>query len=118
MLRVRAEIYFAAKLQALNFHFFIPATFEHMKDIFSPPIRMTEACGHNFCHACISFHTAGQDSPEWFCPECRSVQVKFPDDLLRNRLVEKAVESHRSPQDQQPSRNLCRKHGLELTLCK
>ena len=79
---------------------------------------MTEVCGHNFCHACITFHTAGQDSPEWFCPECRSLQAKFPSDLLRNRLVEKAVKSHRSPHDQQPSKNLCRKHGLELTLCK
>ena len=118
MLRARAEIYFAAKLQALNLHFFITATFQHIKDIFTPPIRMTEACGHNFCHACISFHTAGQDEPEWFCPECRTAQVKFPDDLARNRFVERAVESFKSPQNPQQSKPMCRKHGLELTLCK
>ena len=79
---------------------------------------MTEGCGHNFCHACISNHIADQDNTEWFCPECRSKQRKFPTDLVRNRLVEKAVESHRSPQNPEQSNSLCRQHGMELTLCK
>ena len=118
MLRARAEIYFATKLQVLIFHLFITTTFQHMEDLFTSPIRMTEVCGHNFCHSCISFHTAGQDQPEWFCPECRTAQVKFPDDLARNRIVERAVESLKSPKTNLLVKPMCGQHNLELTLCK
>ena len=70
--------------------------FDHVEDIFKPPIRMAEDCGHNFCHSCISEFIGRQDlDPQefWDCPECRSVQEKHPRQLMRNRLVEKAMES-------------------------
>ena len=90
---------------------------EHLalKDKFTPPIRMTEHCGHNFCHACISSFIAGQLF--WNCPECRSQQTKKPDDLVRNRLVEKAVKQFNASPGPSQSKALCPYHGLELSIC-
>jgi len=102
---------------------------------------MTEACGHNFCHACLLQFINGQNGRgpdgdiseesrseitkfpptgqnEWLCPECRSVQTKQPEELMRNRLVERAVESFNASSLQNPASNLCSHHNLELTLCK
>ena len=89
---------------------------ERTKDVFKPPIRMTENCGHNFCHTCISEFIGRQEF--WNCPECRSVQEKHPRQLMRNRLVERAVESFLDSELQKKSKNICRHHNLELTLCK
>ena len=77
---------------------------------------MTEACGHNFCHTCLM--EIINDQNEWLCPECRSVQMKKPDDLMRNRLVERAVESFNASSNRNQATNLCSHHNLELTLCK
>ena len=77
---------------------------------------MTEACGHNFCHTCLLQLIDGQT--EWFCPECRSFQSKRPDELMRNRLVERAVESFNETSTQNQAKNLCSHHNLELSLCK
>ena len=41
---------------------------------------MTEACGHNFCHSCISNLIA--DGESWNCPEYRSEQIKLPKDQI------------------------------------
>ena len=86
------------------------------KEIFKPPIRMTEECGHNFCQDCLS--SLDNDQNEWLCPECRSVQSRQPDKLMRNRLVEKAVESFNVALTQIQVTNLCSHHNLELSLCK
>ena len=94
----------------------LPSYSKHLKDIFTPPIRMTEDCGHNFCHGCLSNFIATKDN--WICPECRSEQVKSADDLLRNRLVEKVVEQFNALQSQNESKPRCRRHGLELSICK
>ena len=84
------------------------------KEIFTPPIRMTEHCGHDFCQKCLVEFVS--DENEWFCPECRSVQSKQPDNLVRNRRVERAVESHNAISNQ--ANNLCSHHKLELSICK
>ena len=84
--------------------------------MFTAPVRMTEGCGHNFCHACLLNFTAGQEY--WFCPECRSEQTKQPDNLMRNRLAEKGILSYNAEKQRDKSRNLCSHHNLELTLCK
>ena len=76
---------------------------------------MTEHCGHNFCHACISNFIAGQET--WNCPECRSEQTTQADGLVRNRLVEKAVKQFHASQDPNQSKALCPYHGLELSIC-
>ena len=94
---------------------------------------MADACGHNFCQNCLLVHIGGPyrsllaeigGGNEWNCPDCRSEQSKKPDELMRNRLVEKAVESlndnlsFNATVTQNEVRNLCRRHNLELTLCK
>ena len=94
----------------------IISRYQHKIDIFSLSIRMAEVCGHNFCHECIAKVIADHD--EWYCPECRSVQVKRADDLTRNRLVEKAVESLNASGTQIQNINRCSHHNLELSLCK
>merc|ERR1711953_272711 len=83
-------------------------------DIFTPPILMTDHCGHNFCHACISNFIADQEN--WNCPECRSEQTKQPDNLVRNRLVEKAVKQFYASQDCLQHKNeQCWKCNFEKT---
>lgn len=77
---------------------------------------MTDACGHNFCHDCL-LSVIGEKT-EWLCPECRSDQLKTPDELTRNRLVEKAVESFNASLVQNEAKSLCSHHNLEITLCK
>ncbi len=72
---------------------------------------MTEDCGHNFCHTCISEFVGRQEF--WNCPECRSVQEKHPRQLMRNRLAERAVESFPDTELQKKSKNMCRHHNLE-----
>ena len=94
---------------------------------------MADACGHNFCQNCLLANIGGPyrsllaeigGGNEWLCPECRSEQSKKPDELMRNRLVEKAVESlndnlsFNATVTQNEVRNLCPRHNLELTLCK
>ena len=77
---------------------------------------MTEHCGHDFCHNCLVEFVS--DESEWFCPECRSVQSKQPGDLVRNRRVERAVESYNATPIQNEGNNLCSVHNLKLYLCK
>ena len=48
----------------------------------------------------------------------KAPQEKHPRQLMRNRLVEKAVESFLDSELQKKSKNICRHHDLELTLCK
>ena len=102
-----------------------------MKEIFKPPIRMADVCGHNFCQNCLLAHIGGPyrsllteigGENEWLCPECRSEQSKKPDELIRNRLVERAVESFNNSDEakvtQKGVQSLCPHHNLKLTLCK
>ena len=77
---------------------------------------MTEACGHNFCHDCLSRYIAAQEY--WNCPECRSEQVKRADDFLRNRLAEKAVEQYNAAKIKTQSKPLCSYHDMEFSICK
>ena len=84
--------------------------------MFTAPVRMTDRCGHNFCHACLIKFTAGQK--HWFCPECRSKQTKKPVHLMRNRLAEKGVASYKAANKKEKSKNPCSRHSLELNLCK
>ena len=112
MLRFCAQVLFSA-VYSLNPQF---TDIERIKDIFKPPIRMAEDCGHNFCHTCISEFIGRHEF--WNCPECRSDQEKHPRQLMRNRLVERAVESFLDSELQKKSKNICRHHNLELTLCK
>ena len=86
------------------------------KEIFKPPIRMTDACGHNFCHNYLL--SIINEENEWLCPVCRSEQSKRPDELMRNRLVERAVESFNISLNQNEATSLCSYHNLELSLCK
>ena len=118
-----------------------------LKDIFTPPIRMTEHCGHNFCHTCISNFIASQETSNqasaerpqrprsrndlilvrgrpvlwgpavWNCPECRSEQTTQPNHLVRNRLVEKAVKQFHASRGSSQSKALCPHHELELSIC-
>ena len=88
----------------------------HFKDIFVPPIRLTDICGHNFCHQCLLGCIGDRDN--WNCPDCRSLQTKKPDELMRNRLVEKAVTTFNEKLARNQANNLCSKHSLELTHCK
>ena len=53
---------------------------------------MADSCGHTFCQDCLLEVANGQN--EWSCPECRSVQSRQPDQLMRNRFIERAVESY------------------------
>ena len=89
---------------------------KHQKDIFTPPIRMTEVCGHNFCQSCLYNLIAAQG--DWNCPECRTPQTKRTNDLVRNRLVEKAVEQYNATQVQNQSKSLCSHHNMELSICE
>ena len=84
--------------------------------MFTAPVRMTEDCGHNFCHACLLNFTAGQEY--WFCPDCRSEQIKQPKHLMRNRLAERGVESYNTAKNIEKLKKICSRHNLELTLCK
>ena len=93
---------------------------------------MADACGHNFCQTCLLAHIGGPyrsllaeigGGNEWLCPECRSEQSKKPNELIRNRLVERAVESFNATVNQNEvrhdvCRHLCSHHNWELTLCK
>ena len=112
MLRFCAQVLFSA-VYSLNPQF---TDIERIKDIFKPPIRMAEDCGHNFCHTCITELIGRQRF--WNCPECRSDQEKPAMLLVRNRLVEKAVESFLDSELQKKLKNICQYHNLELTLCK
>ena len=77
---------------------------------------MADSCGHNFCQDCLLDVANGQN--EWYCPECRSVQSRQPDQLMRNRFVERAVESYNAAPNQSKAKSLCSHHNLELSLCK
>lgn len=77
---------------------------------------MTETCGHTFCQDCLL--RLNEDLHEWLCPECRSVQTRQPDELIRNRLVERAVESFNATPAQNQAHNLCSHHNLEQSICK
>ena len=77
---------------------------------------MADSCGHDFCHNCL-LSIIG-DGNEWLCPECRSEQSKKPDGLMRNRRVERAVESFLTTSNQRQAKSLCSHHNLELSLCK
>ena len=89
--------------------------YKAQKDIFTPPIRMTESCGHDFCHRCIL--KIIMDQTEWHCPECRTVQLKQADELVRNRRVEKAVEAF-CARNQNETTSYCSHHNLEFALCE
>ena len=86
--------------------------------MFTSPVRMTDGCGHNFCHDCLVKFTGGLVLLHWFCPECRSKQTKRPGYLMRNRLAEKGVASYNAANKKEKSKNPCSRHSLELTLCK
>ena len=85
-----------------------------MKDIFKIPIRMTDRCGHNFCHACL-VDIAGEEN-EWSCPECRTIQTKTVDGLTRPRFVERAVEKFKAQESE--TKAACKTHGMPFSLCK
>ena len=76
---------------------------------------MADSCGHNFCQDCLLHVANGQN--EWYCPEGRSVQSRQPDQLMRNRFIERAVESYNAASNQSEA-SLCSHHNLELSLCK
>ena len=78
---------------------------------------MTEECGHNFCQDCL-LRLIDDDVYEWLCPECRTVQARQPDELIRNRLFERAVESFNAAPAQNQANSLCSHHNLEQSLCK
>ena len=77
---------------------------------------MADSCGHNFCQDCLLDVANGQN--EWYCPECRSDQSRQPDQLMRNRFVERAVESYNATPIQNAENDLCSVHYLKLYLCK
>ena len=77
---------------------------------------MTDACGHNFCQNCLL--TIINEENDWLCPVCRSEQSKRPDELMRNRLVERAVESFNASSNQHEATSLCSDHNLAFSLCK
>ena len=77
---------------------------------------MADACGHNFCQNCLL--TIINEENEWLCPICRSEQSKRPDELMRNRLVERAVESFNASLSQNEATSLCSDHNLAFSLCK
>ena len=77
---------------------------------------MADSCGHDFCHNCL-LTIIGEEN-EWLCPECRSEQSKKPDELMRNRRVERCVEAFNTSMAQNEARSLCSHHNLELSLCK
>ena len=99
---------------------------------------MTETCGHTFCQDCLLQHVCrklrrnnsvcrklvatmlrlNENVYNWSCPECRTVQTRQPDELIRNRLVERAVESFNAAPAQNQANNLCSHHNLEQSLCK
>ena len=77
---------------------------------------MTDGCGHDFCHDCL-LRIIG-DENEWLCPECRSEQSKKPDELTKNRRVERAVESFNAALVENGAKISCSHHNLEISLCK
>ena len=77
-------------------------------DFFTPPVRMT-TCSHNYCQQCI---TMMNDIP-WLCPECRTEQHQRPEELTRNRFLERTLENFINSR-----RDICAVHDMPKRLRK
>ena len=75
---------------------------------------MTDRCGHNFCHDCLTSNV--REENEWPCPECRTIQTKTVDGLTQSRFVERAVEKFKAQKSE--TKAACITHGMPYSLCK
>ncbi|XP_040182908.1 E3 ubiquitin-protein ligase TRIM39-like [Rana temporaria] len=69
--------------------------------IYTEPVML--ACGHNFCHGCISKIFDNQDNREYFCPRCKHNFGKRPE-LQKNSALASiaALFPSEEPEERQP----------------